>query len=243
MARASIVINQSGSSAGVASESRDDLDLSIAVSLTNDDNSGVDSIRWTLVNKPNGSSAVLTNAIQSRGAEVFNPVASTFVPDISGSYLIELTVNGSVKQRKIAAIKTVGPNKLRIPSLGEGNEFLGGWSRNVIDIIKTLDARLSVGLIGEETLTPWFEWNEEDLTQFEIINGYTMTDDVSVVEVAGTNWIKVGYSQDDSKYNYSSVDPETGFAPHDFWESNSIILKILEDPPSENYFITAEFLI
>jgi polyisoprenoid-binding protein YceI len=117
MSTVSIVINQSGKAAGEAGVSRDDLSLGTPVVLTNDNNSGVTSWRWTLVARPAGSGAVLSSMTAS---------STEFTPDLAGSYLVELRVNGRVRGRIIAAVKT--SRGWRIPAAGEGNEFNGWWA-------------------------------------------------------------------------------------------------------------------
>lgn len=87
MAGANIVINQTGLPAGIAGRSRDDIVISTVVTLTNDDDSGVTSWRWELIDQPDLSPPV----------SLVNPNSSTctFTPNASGgTYLIQLSVNG-----------------------------------------------------------------------------------------------------------------------------------------------------
>jgi hypothetical protein len=100
MAIAAIVINQQGKPPGVAGCSRNDLAIGTMVVLTNHDNTDIKSWTWKLLSAPAGSKVSL------RG--VRNPTA-TFVPDLTGSYEIHLTVSGSsdtISDRRIAAIGT-----------------------------------------------------------------------------------------------------------------------------------------
>lgn len=134
MAAAVIVIDQSGKPAGVAGESRSDLDLSTPVTFSNDDDTGVRLWRWALIGKPPGSTATLTSST--------NPT-TTLTPDIEGSYLVELQVNGGIggeKQRRIAAV--LDSNGFRYPAPGEGDEFneggnTDGYAPALDNIIRT----------------------------------------------------------------------------------------------------------
>jgi hypothetical protein len=97
MAIAAIVINQQGKSRGSPGLSRSDLSVGTTVVLTNHDNSGVESWTWELLSVPPGSKTALRGAM--------NPIA-TFVPDVSGSYEIHLTIDGGAFDRRIAAVGT-----------------------------------------------------------------------------------------------------------------------------------------
>ena len=117
MVTVSLIINQSERDPGVAGVSRDDLALGTPVELSNESNAGVTLWRWSLLARPSGSGAVLAD-----------PEAPTtgFEPDLAGSYLIELKVNGRVRGRIIAAVKT--SRGWRIPAQGEADEFDGWWA-------------------------------------------------------------------------------------------------------------------
>lgn len=79
MASPTIKIDQSGKSAGVAGQSRSDLDLGVPVSLT--DPANVGDFTWELITPP-GSSAGLSGA--------YTPNA-IFTPDVRGTYLAYVT--------------------------------------------------------------------------------------------------------------------------------------------------------
>ena len=96
MASIGIIITQSGVSGG-AGQSREDLVLGIPVILSNVSSSGVTGYKWEIIGKPYASIVTLSS---STGA------TSTFTPDITGSYLIQLTINGKLKERVVAAILT-----------------------------------------------------------------------------------------------------------------------------------------
>lgn len=99
MATAAIVANQIGCPQGVPGKDRDDLSPGVSVMLSNHDNTSAESWTWNLAVPP-GSKTVL------RGATA--PVAS-FVPDVTGSYEIHLTIGGpegQVSDRRVVAVGT-----------------------------------------------------------------------------------------------------------------------------------------
>lgn len=116
MATASIRINQAANASptGVAGRSRDDLLEDQVVQLRNADDTGVRAWRWTIVDRPYGSTAALSSPVAA---------APTFTPDVVGSYLISLVVNtgrvGEVDRRVAAVRDALG---LRVPAAGETNE-------------------------------------------------------------------------------------------------------------------------
>lgn len=143
MAGASIVIDQAGNPAGVPSTSREDLDLFTGanpVVLTNDDDSGVTSWAWTMVDRPNGSAATLTTP----GA-----ASSSFNPDVRGSYLIRLVITdatGTVQDERIAAI-VLAATGWRVPAANEEVQFdppvadpKRGWATELDEILRDLDS-------------------------------------------------------------------------------------------------------
>jgi len=159
---ASIVINQSGKPAGTPSTSRDDLALGIAVTLSNNDNTGIVSWSWEFISKPPGSSATLTT-----------PSASTcsFTPDIRGSYFVKLTVtdgaSGTDTDERIGAIKTSYLD-VRIPAAEEKVEFDAtlGWADAMYDAIIAIDTDASTNLKkdGSNSPTANIPWNSKKIT-------------------------------------------------------------------------------
>ena len=129
MASIGIIITQSGVSGG-AGQSREDLVLGIPVILSNVSSSGVTGYKWEIIGKPYASIVTLSS---STGA------TSTFTPDITGSYLIQLTINGKLKERVVAAILT-SRYELRIPAAGEGEEIAGGSFKAITEGIRTLES-------------------------------------------------------------------------------------------------------
>ena len=122
MSAASIVINQTGIAApGEPSVSRDDLALGSEVQLTNANNTGVRSWRWTMVSRPLNSTSELSNPVTP------NP---TFTPDVEGTYLIELQVDeaqGGQVDRRIGAVRD--GSGLRVPAGQETDE--ANWPNNI----------------------------------------------------------------------------------------------------------------
>lgn len=130
MAIANIIIQQGDGNQ--TPESRDDLVLNSVVTLLNQSNTGVTSWIWQMVDKPSGSTAVLSSST------VASP---TFTPDIAGTYLIRLMVNSGVStDQKGAAVKTTH-FRYRIPAASEEGEFdsVRGWAGAVNDALADID--------------------------------------------------------------------------------------------------------
>jgi len=130
------LISINGGTAGVSDVT---LTLGVSVSLSNDDDTDINEWYWEFIDKPSGSSATLSTPTSS---------TSSFTPDVTGSYLIQLTVNDRIKSRIIAAVKTtVG---LRIPARYESQEA-GGWQSAYADNFNVIESSLggaSVHSIG-----------------------------------------------------------------------------------------------
>lgn len=162
MVTAAIVINQSGKPAGTPSTSRDDLDITTTVILTNNDNTGVITWSWEFVSKPPGSSAVLSTPTSS---------SSSFSPDVRGSYLIKLTVTdgGSLSDtdQRIGAVKTEYLG-IRIPAAEETTDFesLQGWAHAIHSAFIAIDADSKITLYkdGSNSPTANISWNSKKIT-------------------------------------------------------------------------------
>jgi hypothetical protein len=143
MATASIVIAQAGNSppGGYVNGSRTDLNTVGLVTLTNENDTGVTSWLWQFISRPSGSSATLSNAASS---------SATFTPDVEGSYLVQLTVNGIIKTRAVGSVLTA--ENLRLFAEGETNEIAGGWSETMNNNFSTLEALVGGGGAGQHTL-------------------------------------------------------------------------------------------
>ncbi len=83
MASANIVITQNSIS-GLPGKSRDDIVLGSQIRFSNANDNGVRSWRWVLISKPRFSSATLSNVVAAQ---------PTLLPDVPGTYLVQLTVN------------------------------------------------------------------------------------------------------------------------------------------------------
>jgi hypothetical protein len=134
-----IIVNQTGKSAGVAGESRDDLSINLLVTLTNNDNTGVTSWEWEIIawpqTAPGDAAPVLAGTTTN---------TATFTPTIRGTYVIQLIVNDRIKDRIGAAIKTQ-TSSVRIPSYLEGPEFIGGWGWAASHALATMDSFIAGG--------------------------------------------------------------------------------------------------
>lgn len=151
MATSNIIIQQSDGNE--VSQSRDDLVLGVVVTLLNLNNTGVTSWLWQIVDKPDGSTATLSSSTGS---------TSTFTPDIEGTYLIKLIINGGqATDQKGAAVKTSNLH-YRIPAASEEGEFdsIRGWAEAVNDALRKIDdgymAAASTGVPASRTLTGAF---------------------------------------------------------------------------------------
>lgn len=165
MATANIIIIQDGVS-GEAGRSRDDLVLSSAVSLSNANNAGVTSWIWTMLDRPTGSTAELSNPHSS---------VATFTPDVEGTYRIELIVNQGrtgEQQIRLAAVRDV--DGLRMPAAGEedeanwdidGEENTRGW---MPDLELFLQEALTGGVTDHGALTGLAD---DDHTQYLLADG------------------------------------------------------------------------
>jgi hypothetical protein len=156
MAIAAIVINQQGKSQGSPGLSRSDLSAGATVMLTNHDNNGVESWTWELLSIPLGSKAALRGAM--------NPIA-TFMPDVSGSYEIRLTIDGGAFDRRIAA---VGTNFLGIrkPVPQDGSDpFNARWAalNEAFDLIDA-DAANSLKKDGSNAPSSDISWDGHRIT-------------------------------------------------------------------------------
>jgi len=133
MAIAAIVINQQGRPQGTPGRSRDDLSPGTMVVLTNHDNAEVASWTWELLSSPAGSKAALRGAM--------NPIA-TFMPDMTGSYEIRLTIGGPegpASDRRIAAVGT-GFLGLRKPVVQDGEDPIDSRWAAVNEAFDLIDA-------------------------------------------------------------------------------------------------------
>lgn len=148
MATPTIKIDQVTLGAGTAGQSRDDLVVGQVVTLTDPANPGGATWAWVLASRPPGSAAALTNA---------NTATATFTPDIQGTYIILLTVDGFQSWVNwvdnngvvIENVSTQGgcgvkfADGTRVPGAGENTQFgVTGWAPALYDFMSRTAARL-----------------------------------------------------------------------------------------------------
>lgn len=140
MATPTIKIDGSVSGAGTPGQSRDDLILAETWTFTDPAN-GAGTYAWTLRERPVGSTATLSGAA--------TPTA-TLVPDIVGTYLVELLFNGTDRSGSVNAIgefiSTQGgaaiklSNGTRIPGGGETTQYgTTGWHPAMDSVLRKHD--------------------------------------------------------------------------------------------------------
>lgn len=136
MASANIIFQQNGDGYLIPA-SRDNLVLSLPVTMLNQSNTGVTSWIWTMKDRPNGSAATIASPTAS---------TTTFTPDVEGTYLIHLSINAGVAtDQRGAAVKTANL-QYRIPAATETTEFDGyrGWARDLNNALQILDTAYTV---------------------------------------------------------------------------------------------------
>jgi len=167
---------------GVAGISRDDIVLGSIVTVRNSSTSGVRSRRWVL-DRPFNSAAVLSTTTGE---------APTFVPDVVGTYLIKLSVNGGldmgedgdeVDKRSVIVRDAAGH---RHPATEEGAESnyqiapglfnTEGWSPDLRRMLQAYDNRdgdpltVTVAAGGTENLAVVLPDNmDEGVLQYMLI--------------------------------------------------------------------------
>ena len=118
MAAANIVIDQPAhptTPTGQPGKARNDIVLASPVQLRNENDTGVRSHRWLILDQPDLSSPdVLSNPTAA---------APTFTPNAEGTYRIRLTVNQGRKGEVATTVLTI-QNEFgqRVPAAGEGDE-------------------------------------------------------------------------------------------------------------------------
>lgn len=159
MAVASLRINQpthSTQPTGPAGQARDDLELGKPVVVSNVNDTDVNRWRWTLVDIPIDSVAVLSDPTQP---------SVTFTPDKTGSYLLRLSVNDGLAgeiDTKVAAVRdSLG---IRYPATGErgsdanyqsfGSPNTKGWGKDVEATLRSIALpQTLLGTAQAETLS------------------------------------------------------------------------------------------
>lgn len=130
MANSQVVLRQGD--ANTTPGSRDDLVVGTPVTVLNSNNTGVTSWLWSLTEVPLGSTATIASPTSS---------ITTFTPDVLGTYLVKLIINGGIAQNQVgAAIKTTKLH-FRLPAATETKEFNStyGWALAINSALKTID--------------------------------------------------------------------------------------------------------
>lgn len=128
MAQAEILIN------GVAA-SDDDLPINALVVLDNQNNGGETTFLWEIIDQPAGPPDTLASAVVQN---------TSFTPKKEGTYLLQLTVNGTFVDRKIAAVRQL-ISRIRIPAAQEQveDDATRGWAESGNSLLQLLDLRAS----------------------------------------------------------------------------------------------------
>lgn len=112
--------------------SDDDLPLATPVQLDNVGTGGETTYAWSLLAIPEGSAAVLSSA------SVHNPL---FTPDLEGTYLIQVIVNGVMTNRAVVGCRQI-KTRWRVPAPGETIEdsVTTGWATAMNRLLGCVDA-------------------------------------------------------------------------------------------------------
>jgi hypothetical protein len=155
---ASIIFDQATQSAGVAGNAREDFDVAKLVTCTNA--SAEASYIWTLIDVPIRSALV-------RGTTTVT-AAFNFTPDVKGTYVISLQVNGSSlaanNDESFCAVVTFANKTL-------GWRYLGAFEQNQQDNI----VKAGLGFVGDINVRGWaterdLQLEQTELAAYEIAN-------------------------------------------------------------------------
>ncbi len=189
MAIASIIFQQNADGYTTPC-SRDDLVLSLPVTVLNNDNSGATSWLWTITDKPDGSIASLVSPTSS---------TTTFTPDIVGTYLIKLVINaGASFNQRGAAIKTAKLH-YRIPAATETTEFdaYKGWAPAVDLALRLLDDGYAPSVAASTLQAVYNASNPSSFTLNNTNNGFQIHDNSTPI---GVNLFEVDAYGNGTKY-------------------------------------------
>lgn len=100
--------------------SNDDLPIDTLVTLANDNVGGETTYLWEIVDQPVGTADTLSST---------SAPSVTFTPKKEGSYLIKLTVNGTLENKVICAVRQL-KTRMRVPAASETSEVNStkGWA-------------------------------------------------------------------------------------------------------------------
>lgn len=141
---AQIVIDDSVNPAAAGSTDNPNSFLGNTHTLSNFNNSGVLGWRWTLVSKPQGSSATLSSTTAA---------TTTLVPDIAGSYLIRLETFADVARtvaddldEQVVGVRFLPPFDWLVPAPGEtAQQGAYGWAEAREEAIRDVHAFMNSG--------------------------------------------------------------------------------------------------
>lgn len=142
---AQIVIDDGGGPA-VGSTDNDNTFLSVVHTISNFSDTGVLSRRWTLVDKPIGSTAALSSTTTA---------TVTMTPDVAGNYLIRLetfTDVGSTQlddaDEQVVGVRLPTPYDWAVPAAGETNQqnATRGWAQSREEAIRDVHAFMNSGV-------------------------------------------------------------------------------------------------
>lgn len=131
------------------------------VTLSNQDDTGVLAWRWSLTDKPEGSSAALSSGTAA---------APTLTPDIPGTYMVTLStyrdLGASVLDGfdfQAVRVRYTGTHTWALPGAGETTQFdpAVGWKKEVNEILA--DIRATISVPSTDVVS---KWSETDTTQF-----------------------------------------------------------------------------
>jgi len=187
--------------------SNDDLPINVVVNLNNDGNGGEVSYAWVILDQPPGPADALS------ATNIANP---TLQPRKQGTYLLQLTVNGSLVDEAIVGIRQVKTNQ-RVPAAGETiqDSATRGWAnasgsfQQLVDsgyganyglvtavsggvfsrgqvLKQTGEAVIMSGLPGQETLPQWAAANITNASDLYLVESQLGVFE-SVVSTGSTN--------------------------------------------------------
>lgn len=220
MPTAQIIFHQPTGDGYTNPGSRDDLLIydgtsNTSITVNNVDNTGVTSWQWTIIDKPTGSTAVFA----STSSNTSTASTDKFNPDIVGTYLIKLAVNGGASiDQKGAAVKTAHLH-FRIPAANETIEFDGyrGWAVATNLALKLLDD----GYTATTTSTFQAVYNNSSPSSFTLSSGngpFQIRDTVgglgtNLLEVdssAGIKYLAVSAAQTSVIGNFTAISGQVG---------------------------------
>ncbi len=229
-----IIIDQVSKIAGIPGESRSDLDSDKEITLSNYDNTGIESFKWELISwgtslgNPNAEAPTLNNSDTSE---------ATFTPVFIGSYLIQLTTDNNFSKRIIANIETSYLG-MRLPAENEYNEFDGGYDWNLINTIKQLENGIENINISQATIM--FRQLEDTPSSYAEYGGslIKVSDDEYGLDFAANSFLNLA----DVPNSYDDYDGYIITSTSDSIEFSENSFLNLSDTPS-SYDGSNEFLI